>query len=151
MTRKVSHSIFTDPDRIRLTGHSRAARTGCESSSGAREQQSTQANDIVRRRTEGEDPGHQSTASVSQFSEAADRLHPAKGLFDELAFSLTDRVAAMARRPPINRTATIRGVLRHVRRQAHLAQFSDERGTVVALIHAEGDPIPGQPVSHDEG
>ena len=37
-----------------------------------------------------------------------DGLHPAEGLFDEFALAMTDRVAHMTRRPPVDRAAAVR-------------------------------------------
>ena len=48
-------------------------------------QQTPHADDVVRRRSEGEDPGHEWSAAVAQLPEAADRFHPAEALLDELA------------------------------------------------------------------
>ena len=86
-------------------------------------QQAAQPHDVVGRRREGEDPVDERAAAVAQLAQAADGLHPAEALLDQLPFLLTDRVAGMPRRAGVDRAAPSRSrVLRDVRRDVHRPQ-----------------------------
>jgi len=63
------------------------------SRSGLR-QQASYAHDVVGGRGEGEDPRHEPAATVTQFPQTADSLHPTKRLLDEFSLPLTDGVRA---------------------------------------------------------
>ena len=77
----------------------------------------------------------QRPAAMAQLAQAADGLHPAEALLDQLALPLTDGVAGMARRAAIDRAAAgARRVLRDMRRDVHRAQLGDEVARVVRLV-----------------
>src|SRR5207342_3324172 len=67
------------------------------------------------------------------------RLDPTEGFLDPLANALARRVAAMPGRPPVDRRASITGVLRYMRRHLHRSQLVDEVGAVEALVTTERD------------
>src|SRR4030095_5786287 len=56
-------------------------------------QQGAQSDPVVGRRGERHDPIHPFAAAVPQLAQAADGLHPAEDLLDQLPFALTDPVA----------------------------------------------------------
>ena len=57
---------------------------------------------VVRGGREGHDPIDQEAATMAQFAQTADRLHPPKHFLDQFAFLLTDRVARMVGGAPVN-------------------------------------------------
>ena len=77
---------------------------------------------------------------MAEFPEPAHRLHPAEALFDTFAVPLTDRIAGMPRRAPIDRTPAAGGVGGHVRGDVQGAQIGDEIARVVAFVRGKGDP-----------
>src|SRR3954447_18135695 len=133
------------PPHLALPGRSRAARVGAKDASRAGRQQAAESHNVVRGSTEGEDPVHQSAATMPQFAKPADGLDPSKGLLDELALALTDGIARMARRAAIDAAAPLRGVLCHMRRDVHLPQGRDECRHVVPFVHPQGDAAPARP------
>ena len=84
---------------------------------------------------EGEDPGDEWTATMAQFAETADGLHPAERLLDQFAFPLTDRVARMSRGASVDRAPAppTRGVRDEMRRRVHPAKLRHFRGVSKAL------------------
>jgi len=112
-------------------------------SSGPREQ-GAQPDQVVRRCVEGEDPIHQYRAAMVELAQQSDGLHPPEGLFDQLSFSLTDRVSGVTRRAAIDRAAATIGlrILRDVRRDIQLARLSDKVARVVVLVAAERRSTP---------
>src|SRR5215510_10984889 len=63
-------------------------------------------------------------SAMTSLTQHANRLDPAKHLFDSLPFLLTHVVAIMARRAAINRAATLAfGVLRHMRSDIHASHL----------------------------
>ena len=96
--------------------------------SGWGHHQPSHPHQVVRGGGEGEAPAHAGAPPVPQFAEQADRLHPAEGLFDQFAFSLTDRVPRMPRGAAVEGTLAMarRGVLRDVRGDVLLPQRGDE-------------------------
>src|SRR3954466_10088465 len=145
--------VCTSIDDVELTGSStRAVGRWCVASQGCRGQEAAHADDVVRGGGEGEDPADERTATVTQFPQAANGLHPAEYLFDQLAFALADLVSRVARGPRVDRAAAARrDVLRDVRRDIHPAQFGDDGRIVVPLVGAERDPAARPPFDHDEG
>src|SRR5215212_2742975 len=99
------------------------------SSLGSLRDQIAPADQVVGRGAEGKDPVDQSSAAVSQFAEQPDRLHPPEGLLDEFALPLTQRVAGVSGRAPIDGTAAAaRRRLGDVRRNAHATDRRDPGG-----------------------
>src|SRR6266540_4863675 len=70
-------------------------------------QERAQADQVVRRGREGDDPIHEFPAAMAQLAEAADGFHPAKHLFHQLAFPLTDGIAGGPCGPAVDRTAAV--------------------------------------------
>ena len=58
---------------------------------------------LVRGCGEGHDPIHPLAAAMPQLPQPADRFHPSKHLFDQLPCSLTDLIAGVPRRAPVDR------------------------------------------------
>jgi hypothetical protein len=85
-------------------------------------------NQVVHGQGKGEHPAHAPHAAMARLTKQADGLGPAEDLFHPFALLLTDRIAGMARRPLIDGTATVGGVLGHVRRDLLRAQGGDEAG-----------------------
>src|SRR5262245_22002125 len=80
------------------------------------------ANEVVGRGAERKHPIGQSSATMPEFAQQPHRFHPAKRLLDELAPLLTAHVPRVSDRAGVNGAAAApKGVLRHVRRDAHLA------------------------------
>src|SRR5262249_57208963 len=69
------------------------------------------ANEIVGRRGEHEEPFDKLAPAVSCLAHHPHRLHPAKRFLDPLAFALADLVAAMAGGARLGRLASSRIVL----------------------------------------
>src|ERR1700674_3356348 len=88
-------------------------RSDSPRSRGPREQ-CPQADQVVRRRRERDDPIDAFPAAMPELAQPADGLQPAKDLLDQLPLPLADRVAGMTRGPIINGAA--RHLLRDVRR-----------------------------------
>src|SRR5207302_2039797 len=59
-------------------------------------------------------------ASVTRASEATGGFHPAEDLLNAFADALADGIADVARRAPVDRTASPASVLRHMRRDLTL-------------------------------
>src|SRR5450759_552983 len=104
-------------------------------SRGPREQ-CAQANQVVGRRGEGHDPIDEDAATMPQLPQAADGLHPAEDLFDQLPFLLADEVAGVPSGTAVDGAAF--DLLRHVRRDAQGTHARDEAGDVEALVSTDG-------------
>src|SRR5206468_11807789 len=104
-------------------------------------EQSSEPDQVVGRRVERKDPIDERTAAMMELAQEADGLHPTKRLLDEFPFPLTDLVAGMPGRARIDRTAPVRRlwILRHVRRNAHLARVTDPVARVVVRVAADRD------------
>src|SRR5882724_4596005 len=89
------------------------------------------AHEVVDRRGEGEHPVDSADAPVAGLAHEPHGLEPAEDLLDELALLLADQIARMARGAAIDRTRTVRGVLRDVRRDPEAAKGVDERAGVI--------------------
>src|SRR5215467_15257937 len=74
------------------------------------------ADQVVDRGGEGEQPADAPDAPVPRLAEQRDGLQPAEDLFDAFAHPLAYGVARMPGGALIDRTAAVRGVLCHVRR-----------------------------------
>ncbi len=97
------------------------------------------AHEVVRGGAETTQPVHQSPAAMPQFAEQGDGFQPAESLLDQFAFALTHRIPAMAGCAGVNRTAAAPGVLRDVRRDAHLTDSSHPGPRVVQLVGRDGE------------
>src|SRR5438445_11291516 len=104
-------------------------------------EQSPQPDQVVGRRMKGKDPIDERTTAMMELAQQADGLHPPKRLLDQFPFPLTDLVPGMPSRARIDRAAPVRrlGILRHVRRQAHLARVADKVARAVVGITSDGD------------
>src|SRR5207302_198798 len=71
----------------------------------------------------------------------ADDFHPSERLLDSLSFLLAQFVADMPGGPSVDRTATVRVVLRHMRRDLHPSEFPHELLRVIVLIPAQGHAL----------
>src|SRR5579859_2981098 len=80
-------------------------------------------------------------ASIAQFPSTADRLGPAKDLFDPLANALTDAVAHVPNRPAVDGAPSAAGVLGDMGRHSSLFASGDELPRVVALVRAQSHPM----------
>ena len=68
-------------------------------------QQRAQADQVIRRSREGDDPIDAGAAAMPELAQPADGLQPAEDLLDQLPLPLADRVAGMPRGPIINGAA----------------------------------------------
>src|SRR6202022_1485840 len=95
-------SVSTDGSSLgqSIVGVAPDALTPCPSY--CRRQQSAQSDEVVGRRGEGKEPADQGLAAVPQFAQPADRLHPAKALFDQFPFALAEGVPGMPGRASID-------------------------------------------------
>ena len=72
--------------------------------SGTPRLQIPEPDQVIDRGGEGQLPIHEGDTAMPEFTQAADGLHPAKDLFYEFPFPLTDVIARMPRGPAIDRT-----------------------------------------------
>src|SRR5258706_14743690 len=72
------------------------------SSSGPLRPEVAPADQVVGRGAEGKDPVDESSAAMSEFAEEADGFHPAEGLLDQLPLALTEGIAGVAHRAPVD-------------------------------------------------
>lgn len=80
-------------------------------------------------------------ASQLHLPQAGNRLDPAKDAFDAGPKGLTDRIAIVAGRPPVNRAAAgSLEVLTDMRRDTQGTRVRDEAVRVVVLVRTEGAP-----------
>src|SRR5688572_11441845 len=86
-------------------------------------EQRAQADQVVRRGREGDDPIDAFAAAMPELAQAADGLQPAKHLLDQLPLLLADRVAGLTCGPNIDRAAC--DLLRDVRRDAERPHAGD--------------------------
>src|SRR5260370_42657227 len=119
-------------------------------SSGWLREQGAHAHQIERRRREDEGPVDARATAMPQLAQHADGLHPAEALLDQLPLLLADRVARMAGRAGIDRTATLRrlGILGDMRGDPHLAEQVHEAFRVVVLVAADRHATSVWPIGH---
>src|SRR6266542_1887219 len=117
MTVQRSISLFVDGDAfIAMIGIHRSL-----SSSRPLRHEIAPAHQVVGGGAEAKQPVDEMSAAVAELAEEPDGLHPAEGLLDQFPLALTQGIARMTSRAAIDRAATESGVLRDVRRDAHLA------------------------------
>src|SRR5512143_1679637 len=121
-----------------------AWESGC-TSSGHRRRKVSYSNEVVRSKSEAEDPVDQLQSSVLDLAEQAHRLEPAEDLLDPLAFSLTDLVTGVPSGSAVDRARPVRVVLRDVGSDVHLSQQAHHLSSVVVLVCSEGDSSAAQP------
>src|SRR4030088_2030288 len=92
------------------------------------------ANKIVGRCGEDEEPFDQASAAVAGLAQAPDGLHPTERLFDLFSLDHADAVASVTCGPRIDRRMAVGDILCHVRHAVALATTSDEPGIVISLI-----------------
>ena len=95
---------------------------------------------VVRRGAEGKHPIDETAAPVAEFPKQRHGLQPPKGLLDQLAFALTERVAGMTGGAAINRAPAARamycamwGVTRIVRNAATQARVSNSLSAATVM------------------
>ena len=99
--------------------------------------QRPQPDQVVRPHDEGQEPIHPLPSAMSQFPEEPHGLAPPKRLFDPFPQALTDRVARVPGRPPIDPTLAMRH-LGDMRRKAQGPRRGDELGLIVASVRTDG-------------
>src|SRR4029450_10059289 len=103
--------------------------------------QISHSDQVVGRRREAEHPSDTLDPLVPRFAHHANRLHPSEDLFDPLALLLAHGVAGVARRPTVDGTAAVRGILRHLWRHLALTQARDTILRVVGLVGSHRHPL----------
>src|SRR6267142_659518 len=101
-----SATLIRLPERFLASGRSLSGDLG----------QISNADQVISRGREDEDPVDAFATAMAQLAQQADRLQPTEDLFDPFAFPLTDLIARMSGGATINCRAAIRIVLGHVRR-----------------------------------
>src|SRR5206468_690698 len=103
---------------------------------------------------EGEDPVHFAHSAMPHFAQQGDRLQPAETLFDALSFLLTESIAGMLCRAPVDCAPTAPcQVLRLMGRHSQMSTLGHEIPSVEALISAYGhlsfpESAPASPAPH---
>src|SRR5450759_381303 len=87
----------------------------------------------------GENRIDASQSTNFDFTDSTYDLLPSEDLLDTLALALTYFVSFVTSGPLIDRTTTVRIVLRNVRRHAKRAQLPHEVARVIALVGTQGD------------
>src|SRR5882672_2390489 len=90
-------TLFRLPERLLASGRSLSGNLG----------QISNADQVISRGREDEDPVDAFAAAVPQLAQQADRLQPTEDLFDSFAFPLTDLITRMSGGSTINGRATI--------------------------------------------
>src|SRR5712691_509487 len=98
--------------------------------------QRAHAHQVVRRRGEEKLPVHAGPATMMEFAETADRLHPAEDFFDPFAHALTDVVARVPRRPLVQGATGL--FTRDVWGSLQVPQRLDKSARVIAFVAADG-------------
>src|SRR6516162_10815271 len=106
------------------------------------------ANQIVGRRGENEEPLHQGATAMAGLAQSADGLHPSEWFFDSLAADCAETIAGMSGRAPIDGRAAIGVVLRDMGSAAALAATGDELGSVIVLVAAHRAAGPAIVLDH---
>src|SRR5882762_5223875 len=117
-------TLFRLPERLLPSGRSLSGNLD----------QISNADQVISRSREDEDPVDAFATAMAQLAQQADRLQPTEDLFDAFAFPLTDLIARMSGGATINCRAAISVVLGHVRRHFQGAQVFHEIMSVVVLI-----------------
>src|SRR3990170_192576 len=104
--------------------------------------ESAEADQVVDRRREDEDPVHFGLTPVAGLPQQPHRLQPAEDLLDPLAYPLADLIAGMPGRAPIDRTRAAAPILGHVRGELQGPQRGDKLPRVVRLVSPDGPPVP---------
>src|SRR5690349_2295779 len=103
--------------------------------------ESLQSNQVIRRPDEGKQPADFLSAPQLHLSQQADHLHPTETLFHSFPFLLTDRIARVPCRAPVNRARPVGGVLRHMGRDVYPSQLTNEVARVVILVSSQGESL----------
>src|SRR5215831_1603918 len=96
--------------------------------------------EVVDGQPEGKHPADARYAAMAGFAQQADLFEPAEDLFNALAFPLAHQIADVARRAAIDRTGSVRGVLRHMGRHREPAKAVHKVAGVIALVGAQRRP-----------
>src|SRR5437667_6046448 len=97
------------------------------------------AHQVVGCAGEAEDPVHFAHSAMPHFAQQGDRLQPAETLFDALSLLLTETIAGMLCRAPVDCAPTAPcQVLRHMGRHSQMSTLGPEIPSVEALISAYG-------------
>jgi hypothetical protein len=107
-----SATLFRLPERILAGGRSLSGDLG----------QISNADQVVSRGGEDEEPVDAFGTAMAQLAQQAHRLQPTKDLFDPFAFLLTDLIPRMSGSAVIDRRLVIGVVLGHVRRYRQSTQ-----------------------------
>src|SRR6266496_4399138 len=103
------------------------------------------AHQVVGCAGEGEDPVHFAHSAMPHFAQQGDRLQPAETLFDALSLLLTETIAGMLCRAPVDCAPTAPcQVLRHMGRHSQMSTLGHEIPSVEALISAHGHRLPSR-------
>src|SRR2546423_2653906 len=95
------------------------------------------AHQVVGCAGEGEDPVHFAHSAMPHFAQQGDRLQPTETLFDALSLLLTETIAGMLCRAPVDCAPTAPcQVLRHMGRHSQMSTLGHEIPSVEALISA---------------
>src|SRR5208282_1687743 len=108
---------------------------------GRRGQQVAHSDQVVGRQCEGEHPTDAVDAAMASLAQAPDGLEPAEDFFHPFAFLLTNRVARMTSGALVDNTALL---ARKMRSYLMLAQGLNQLLAVVALVGAQGYPMPAR-------
>src|SRR2546422_4683070 len=98
----------------------------------------SQPAEIISGTGEGKQPPDFLEPSQLHLLQHADDLHPSKRLLHSLSFLLAQFVTDMPGGPSVDRTGTVRVVLRHMRRDVHPSEFPHELLRVIVLVPAQG-------------
>src|SRR6266446_1790089 len=103
------------------------------------------AHQVVGCAGEAEDPVHFAHSAMPHFAQQGDRLQPAETLFDALSLLLTETIAGMLCRAPVDCAPTAPcQVLRHMGRHSQMSTLGHEIPSVEALISAHGHRLPSR-------
>ena len=106
---------------------------------GRRGEQVAHSDQVVGRQREGEHPTDSGEAAIASLAQAPDGLEPAEDFFHPFALLLTNGVARMTSSALVDNTARL---ARKMRSYLMLAQGLNQFLAVVALIGAQGYPMP---------
>src|SRR6185312_1817958 len=120
-------TLFRLPERLLASGRSLSGDLG----------QISNADQVVSRGREDEDPVDSFVTAVPQLAQQPDGLQPTEDLFNPFAVPLTDLITRMPGGATINCRATISVVLGHVRRYREGTQVFHEVMRVIVLIASQ--------------
>src|SRR5215470_13584697 len=89
---------------------------------------------VVHRQAKGKHPADPRHPAMARLPQQPDLFEPAEDLFDPLALALAHQIAGVACGAAIDRTRTLRGVLRHMRGHCEAAEAVHEVPRVIALV-----------------